>query len=285
MTSFRAACVQMCSGRKVSDNLKEAEALVRAAAGQGAHYVLTPEMTTIMELDRASMQDEVTAETDHEVLATFSGLARDLKIALHVGSVAVRLDDGHLANRAYLFGTDGRLQASYDKLHMFDVDLAGGESYRESASYQAGQDAVLADLPWGRLGFSICYDVRFPHLYRTYAKAGSDFVAIPAAFTEQTGRAHWHVLLRARAIETGCFVFSAAQSGAHDDGRRTYGHSMIIDPWGAILAEAEDGPGFITAEIDPQLTEKARSRIPALSHDRHFSIQMAGLADDAEAAS
>lgn len=265
----------MCSGRDVDHNLDDAARLIRSAAEGGAEYIQTPEMTTIMELDRPSMQTQVTPDRDRQVLATFSDLARDLGVTLHVGSMALRLADGRLANRACVFDPTGALKATYDKLHMFDVDLAGGESYRESATYQAGSDAVLVDLPWGRLGLSICYDLRFSHLYRTYAKTGADFLAVPAAFTEQTGQAHWHVLLRARAIETGSFVFSAAQSGLHQDGRRTYGHSMMIDPWGEILAEAKDGPGVIFAEIDPTRVAEARTRIPALSHDRQFSITFA----------
>jgi predicted amidohydrolase len=202
-------------------------------------------------------------------------LAKDLGIWLHVGSMAVLLASGKIANRSLLFAPDGAIAARFDKLHMFDVELPGGESYRESRNYEAGSAGVLADLPWGTLGLTVCYDLRFPHLYRALAKAGADFLAIPSAFTRQTGEAHWHVLNRARAIENGAFVLAAAQAGTHESGRETYGHSLIVSPWGDVIAEADAQVGVVVAEIKPHEVQKARQRIPSLRHDRPFQIDRA----------
>ncbi len=281
---FQAACVQMRSGRSVERNLDEAEALIRRAAEAGASYVQTPEMTPLLERDRDSLTAAIRPEADDPAIRRFAGLAKELGIHLHLGSMAVRSAAGGIANRSLLFAPDGAIAARYDKIHMFDVDLAGGESWRESRTYAAGDRAVVADLPEARLGLTVCYDLRFPHLYRALAQAGASALAVPAAFTRQTGMAHWHVLLRARAIETGSFIIAAAQGGHHEDGRDTYGHSLIVDPWGRILAEAEgDEPGFITAAIDPGASDAARSRIPALRHDRPFAAPVpAGLPEAAE---
>jgi deaminated glutathione amidase len=281
--SFRAALVQMCSGRDVEHNLADATALIREAVGQGAQYVQTPEITTLMEMERGRLLAAVRPEEGNPAVARFAGLAQELGIWLHVGSMAVLLGNGKIANRSLLFGPDGAIQARFDKLHMFDVELPGGESYRESRSYQAGNAGVLADLPWGSLGLTVCYDLRFPHLYRALAKAGADFLAIPSAFTRQTGEAHWHVLIRARAIENGCFVFAAAQAGHHESGRETYGHSLIVSPWGDVMAEADAQVGVIVAEIRPGEVEKARRRIPSLQHDRPFEIGRAAPALSMEA--
>ena len=277
MTHFVAAAVQMRSGVSVAANVAAAEALIRQAAGQGAHYVLTPEMTTILDRERPRLLAAISPEESDPSLARFRALARDLGIHLHVGSMAIKLvgqgkngEDG-VANRAFLITPDGDILARYDKIHMFDVDLTGGESYRESRLYRAGDRAVVADLPWARLGLTICYDMRFPQLHRALAKAGAEVLAVPAAFTRTTGEAHWHVLIRARAIETGSWVIAAAQGGAHEDGRETYGHSMIVDPWGRIVAEAEREPGIILAEIDPVASLKARQAIPALANERAFA--------------
>jgi predicted amidohydrolase len=196
--------------------------------------------------------------------------AREFGIWLHIGSLAVKLGGGALANRSFLLAPDGGIRARYDKIHMFDVNLANGESFRESERFQAGDVAVTAGLPWGRLGLTICYDLRFPHLYRDLAKAGADFLAVPSAFTQQTGEAHWHVLLRARAIETGSFILAAAQAGRHDGGRLTYGHSLVVSPWGEVLAEGGAEPGIVIAEIEPAAVASARTRIPALVADRPF---------------
>ncbi|MBN9432941.1 MAG: carbon-nitrogen hydrolase family protein [Bosea sp.] len=272
MTSFKAACVQMNSGRSVEANVAAAEALIRDAAGAGASYVLTPEMTTILDRDKENLLSQIQPEEIDPSLQRFRELARELGIHLHIGSMAIRLPDDHIANRSFVIAPNGSVVGRYDKIHMFDVDLSGGESYRESATYRAGDTAVLADLPWAKVGLTICYDVRFPVLHRTLAKAGAAVIAVPAAFTKKTGEAHWHVLLRARAIETGSYIVAAAQAGHHEDGRDTYGHSMIIDPWGKILAEAGDAPGTIIADIDPAFSLSARQAIPALLNQRDFAL-------------
>ena len=235
---FRAGLVQLRSGRSTAANLEQAEALIRRAGQGGAVYVQTPENTAIMELKPELVLEAAQFEEESVPLARFRALAAELGIFLHVGSLAVKLDQTRVANRSYLIDPQGAIAARYDKLHMFDVDLAGGESYRESQHSRPGAKAVLADLPFGRLGLSICYDLRFPQLYRALATAGADFIAVPAAFTKQTGEAHWHVLIRARAIETGAFVLAATQGGLHENGRATYGHSLIVSPWGEVLAEA-----------------------------------------------
>ncbi|ODT13848.1 MAG: amidohydrolase [Kaistia sp. SCN 65-12] len=272
MSSFKAACVQMRSGRSVARNVDDAEALIRAAAAAGAGYVLTPEMTTILDRDKAALLAAIGPEETDPSLQRFREIARELGIHLHIGSMAIKLPDDHIANRSFLIAPNGAIIGRYDKIHMFDVDLTGGESYRESATYRPGDTAVVADLPWAKLGLTICYDVRFPALHRTLAKAGASVLAVPAAFTKKTGEAHWHVLLRSRAIETGSYVVAAAQAGHHEDGRDTFGHSVIIDPWGKILAEADDQPGFIIAEIDPSFSATARQAIPALANARDFSL-------------
>ena len=272
MASFKAACVQMNSGRSVEANVDAAEALIRSAVEAGAQYVLTPEMTTILDRDKANLLAQIQPEEVDPSLQHFRELARELDIHLHIGSMAIRLPDEHIANRSFVIAPNGAIIARYDKIHMFDVDLSGGESYRESATYRAGGSAILADLPWTKLGLTICYDVRFPVLHRTLAKAGANVIAVPAAFTQKTGEAHWHVLLRARAIETGSYIIAAAQAGHHEDGRDTYGHSMIIDPWGKILAEAGNAPGVILAEIDPAFAATTRQAIPALANQRDFAL-------------
>jgi predicted amidohydrolase len=279
MTAFKVAAVQMRSGVDVVRNVASATALVREAAAAGAAYVLTPEMTTILDRDRERLLASIAPEESDPSLAGFRALARELGIHLHIGSMAIRLPSDGVANRSFLIGPDGEIVATYDKIHMFDVDLAGGESYRESRLYRPGSAAVVADLPAARLGLSVCYDIRFPHLYRALAKAGASVIAVPAAFTKTTGEAHWHVLLRARAIETGAFVIAAAQGGHHEDGRDTYGHSMIVDPWGMILAEAGTEPGIVVAEIDPAESTTVRQRLPALANERAFTppIQPARL--------
>jgi predicted amidohydrolase len=271
MTAFKAAAVQMRSGTDVGRNVAEVERLIREAAAAGAEYVLTPEMTTILDRDRDRLLAAIAPDAEDPSLAAFRALARDLAIHLHIGSMAIRLPGEGVANRSFLIAPDGGIVARYDKIHMFDVDLGGGESYRESRLYRPGSNAVVADLPWARLGLSVCYDVRFPALYRALARAGAAVIAIPAAFTRTTGEAHWHVLIRARAIETGAFVIAAAQGGHHDDGRDTYGHSMIVDPWGKVLAEMGTEPGFIVADIDPAMSANVRGRLPALANERTFA--------------
>ena len=270
---FIAACVQLSSAREVQPNIEAAGALIRAARAAGAEFIMTPEVSDMMEPKRPLRLAKARDEASHEMLAAFRELARETGAFLLLGSAVVRRDDGdeRLANRSFLIAPDGSVTARYDKIHMFDVELAGGESYRESNAFRPGENAVLAALPWGTLGMTVCYDLRFPHLYRALAQAGADFLSIPSAFTVPTGRAHWHVLMRARAIETGCFVFAPAQWGEHAEGRKTYGHSLIVAPWGEILAEAEDGTGFILAEIDAAKIAEARRAVPSLTHDRPYA--------------
>jgi predicted amidohydrolase len=270
--TFNAALVQMRSGLAPQANLDTAVRLISEAKALGADYVQTPEMTNIMVLQHQQLFAAIVEEENDPCLANFRELARSLAIHLHVGSLAIRVSAEKAANRSFLIDPTGQIAARYDKIHMFDVDLAGGESYRESRNYRAGDFGVVADLPWGRLGMTICYDLRFPSLYRGLAEAGASFLAIPAAFTRQTGEAHWHVLQRARAIENGCFVFAAAQGGRHENGRDTFGHSLIIDPWGRILAEGGTEPGVVMAMIDPAAISAARGRIPSLQHGRRFEI-------------
>ncbi len=272
MNSFRAACIQLCSTGDVGRNIAVVEDLVRSAADRGADYVQTPEMTNIVQRDRALLEAAIREEKDDPAVAAFSRLAADLGIHLHIGSLALRVGD-RIANRAYVFAPDGAVLARYDKIHLFDVDLPNGESWRESAVYAGGDAAVVTDLPWCRLGVAICYDVRFPQLFRAQAHAGASVLTAPAAFTRQTGEAHWHVLQRARAIENGAFMISAAQAGRHEDQRETFGHSLIAGPWGEVLAEAGgDGPQVIMAEIDPAKAADARQRIPALKNERPFAM-------------
>jgi len=269
--SFRVACVQMNSGREFAPNIESAGDLVRRARDAGADFIATPEITGMFEPVHALHLDKALPEEEHPVLAAFRELAVETGAHILLGSQAVKLAPDRLANRSFLLDPSGRIMARYDKIHMFDVDLENGETYRESAVYQPGLEAVLADLPWGVLGLSICYDLRFPHLFRDLAQGGAEFIAIPAAFTAPTGRAHWHVLQRARAIETGCYIFAPAQWGEHAEGRRTFGHALIVDPWGTVLADAGEGVGFITADIDPDKSAEVRRMIPALRHDRAFS--------------
>ncbi len=270
--TFTVGLVQMRSGLDPARNLDAAAALIAQAKANGADYVQTPEMTNIVANKRDAMLAAVAPEESDASLAAFRDLARRHAIHLHIGSLAIKISPDRAANRSFVINPQGEIVARYDKIHMFDVDLAGGESYRESRSYRPGEQAALADLPWGRLGLTICYDVRFPTLHRALAEAGASFIASPAAFTKQTGEAHWHILLRARAIETTCFVLAAAQGGRHEDGRDTFGHSLVIDPWGRILAEGGTEPSVVMAKIDPAEVATVRSRIPSLQHGRRFEM-------------
>jgi predicted amidohydrolase len=270
--TFKSAMIQMRSGLQPGANIDAAVRYVGDAKSAGAEYVLTPEMTNILAADREQLFAVAVDEEADASLATLREVARKLGIYVHIGSLAVRISPDRAANRSFLIDPKGDILARYDKIHMFDVDLAGGESYRESRNYRPGELAVLADLPWGRLGLTVCYDLRFPALYRALAEAGATMLAIPSAFTKQTGEAHWHVLVRSRAIENGCFVFAAAQGGRHENGRDTFGHSLIVDPWGRILAEGDTEPGVIVAEINPAEVASARARIPSLQHGRRFEI-------------
>ena len=272
--SFTAACIQLTSGREIAPNIAAASDLVRRARDAGADLILTPEVSDMIEPRRALRLEKAKPEAEHAMLAAFRDLACETGAWLLLGSIVVREgDDERLRNRSLLIAPDGGVAQRYDKIHMFDVALEGGESYRESAAFRPGEAAAVASLPWGVLGMTVCYDLRFPHLYRALAQGGASFLSIPSAFTVPTGRAHWHVLLRARAIENFCFVFAPAQGGEHAEGRRTFGHSLIVAPWGEVLAEEDEdsGPGFITASIDPAKVAEARRAVPSLSHDRPFA--------------
>ncbi len=269
--TFRAACVQNCAERDMAPSIAAIEPLIRGAAGDGAKLIVLPEMVTMIEPQNPRILEKAVAEAADPGLKRFRALARETQSWILVGSLLIKAEgENRVVNRSYLLDADGAIAARYDKLHLFDVDLASGETYRESATVKAGNRAVLATSPWGLIGMSVCYDLRFAYLYRALAQAGASYLAIPAAFTYTTGKAHWHVLVRARAIETGSYVFAANQGGTHAEGRRTWGHSLIVDPWGEVLADGGDKVGWITAEIDPAEVDRARQMIPALRHDRSF---------------
>ena len=264
--TLKAGLIQLCSGGDVAENVEAADALIREAAKKGAEFVLTPENTALLENRTKPLFEKTTTEEDSEALKHFTSLARELGIWLLVGSIAVRVAKDKLANRSFLISPKG-IAARYDKIHMFDVNLPGGEDYRESKNFRAGEKPVLADTPWGGLGMSVCYDLRFPYLYRRLAQAGAVMLSVPSAFTKQTGKAHWHVLLRARAIETGCFILAPAQAGTHTGGRETFGHTLAVDPWGQVLLDAgtvEKGAFIVTLNLAD--VKEARARIPALEH-------------------
>ena len=267
----------MRSGLDRAQNTKEAFLLIDEAAKGGANFVATPEMTNVVDRKAGRLLKDLPCENDLDEIAVFSDAARRHQLWLLIGSMALKLANGRAANRSFLFAPDGAVAARYDKLHMFDVDLPGGESWKESAIYEAGTDAVLVNTPLGKIGLSICYDLRFPGLYRTLSQAGADLLCVPAAFTRQTGEAHWKTLLTARAIENGAFVIAPAQGGLHEDGRETYGHSLIVGPWGDVLAEAEnDAPGVVFADIEPQLAHQARQRIPNLALEQKLKVSILG---------
>ena len=267
MTIFKAACIQMRSARSVVENLRTASEMIREAASAGADFIATPENTTIMETDHEKLADTIYDDDgNNPSLRAFQALTDEIKRWVLIGSLPVRWGDGRFANRSVLIKPDGSVAARYDKIHMFDVQVSETEQYRESKRYRPGAEAVLAELPWGRLGMTICYDLRFAYLYRALATAGASLLTVPSAFTKVTGQAHWHVLLRARAIETGCFVLAPAQGGTHENGRQTFGHTLIVNPWGQVIGEASDEPGIVIAKIDTEEVTKARARIPALEH-------------------
>lgn len=280
--SFVAACVQMRSGREPLANRDAAVAGVREAAAAGAQYIQTPEMTSLVERSRERLFAVVTEQEADPTLAALREAARETGAVVQVGSLAIRNGD-KVANRAFLIGSDGEILAAYDKLHLYDVDLPNGERWRESATYAGGACAVVAETALAAIGLGICYDIRFPALFRALAESGADVLTAPACFTQQTGVAHWHVLHRARAIETGSFMISAAQGGRHEDGRDTYGHSIIVDPWGRVLADAGGAePGVILAEIDLARVADARARIPALQHAKPFRVERVAATDSRE---
>jgi predicted amidohydrolase len=272
VSKFRAACVQLRSGDDVAQNIRDAAHWIRAAAKDGAQFVATPENTTLMAPDGGAKLAHSYDEARDPALPVFGELAKELGIWLLIGSLAIKVSETKTANRSFLFSPDGKIAARYSKIHLFDVNLPSGEQYRESNTVAGGDEAQVADTPWGRIGLSVCYDIRFPQLYRQMAKAGAFAFTAPSAFTETTGKAHWHVLLRSRAIENGAFMIAPAQGGLHTNGRRTYGHSLIVSPWGEILAEGGTEPGIFAAEIDPWLSEDARGKVPSLEHDRSFNL-------------
>ncbi len=273
--TFKIACVQTNSGPDVAANIAAAVALGRDARDVGADLIAFPETVNVMQADKAALRKKIGPEDGCPALASFRGLARETGAWVLVGSMVVEGvpngPGGKMANRSLLIDGGGEIKSRYDKIHMFDVDLGGNERHRESAGFEPGRKAVVAETPWGGLGMTVCYDLRFPHLYRMLAKLGAKFISVPSAFTRTTGEAHWHVLLRARAIENGCYIFAPAQCGYHDGGRRTFGHSLIVDPWGDVLADGGDDPGYVIAAIDPARVAEARARIPSLTHDRPFN--------------
>lgn len=271
MATFRAACVQVTASNDIDANIRDFGALIRQARDGGADFITTPEVVGLMEVGSKNIFAKSFAEAEHPAVAAFSSLAVETGAWLLAGSLTIKLSDTQLANRSMLFDPAGAIMARYDKIHMFDVNLPNGESYRESKNYRPGGEAVVADLPWCRLGMTVCYDIRFPHLYRALGHAGAQVLTIPSAFTRPTGKAHWHILNQARAIENGCFVISAAQCGVHAGDRKTYGHSLIVAPWGEVLAEAGEEPGVIIAEIDMDAAATARHRVPSLEHDRPYT--------------
>ena len=275
MTKLRVACAQLRTGIEIAANIDHASALIRDAARKGARFIATPEMTNLLDIRPGMARPKIVAESDDKTLAALRALADELGVWLLIGSIAVAVEgEDRLANRSVLIAPDGRVRARYDKIHMFDVEVGDGQSYRESRSYRPGERAGLAEAEFGALGMTICYDVRFPHLYRKLAQAGAEILTIPAAFTRVTGQAHWHVLVRARAIETGSFVLAPAQGGKHEDGRETFGHSLIVSPWGEVLAEkADDEPGVIVADLDLDAVAKARARIPSLGNDQMITSE------------
>ena len=271
MAAFKAACVQLNSGNDIAVNLHAAAAAVREAAAHGAKLITLPEYAVLLDGSGRVMRENSFSEDVHPALAEFKALARETAAWLLVGSLTVKIDDALMANRSYLIAPDGAIAASYDKIHMFDVTLPSGKVIRESSAYRPGERAVVAAMPWGALGMTVCYDLRFPHLFRALARAGALFLAVPSSFQRETGVAHWYALLRARAIENLSYVLAPAMCGEHPGNRSTYGHSLIIDPWGKIIAELGAEPGICYAELDPAEVLRVRAMLPALTHDREFA--------------
>jgi len=280
--TFKVALVQNCAGASLDLNLEDVDDLVRGARAKGADLICLPEYFACLDVSEGGFELGAHSEQSHPALPFLRALAKELRVWLQLGSLAIKTTGRRIRNRSYLIDADGRVVASYDKIHLFDVDLAGGESYRESDKIDAGAHAVVSPTPWGPLGFSICYDLRFPQLYRTLAQAGAMYLTVPAAFTRKTGQAHWHTLLRARAIETGSYVFAPCQYGRHGIAE-TYGHSLVVDPWGEVVADGGDGRGFVIASVDPRRVHESRRMIPALRHDRPFALQSVEIEEPARA--
>lgn len=270
-TPFRAACLQMNSGSDLPANLRQLKQMVTEAAGNGAHFVLSPEYCLMMDGSGRVMREGALPADGGSVLTELQALAAQLKIWLLAGSLTLKTEDERIVNRSFLIAADGNIAATYDKIHMFDVTLPDGKVIRESSAYRPGEQAVIAATPWGKLGMTICYDVRFPHLYRTLAQQGAEYLSVPASFQRQTGKVHWHTLLKSRAIENAAYVLAPAMCGEHPGNRQTYGHALIVDPWGEVLADGGEEPGIVYAEIDPARVAKIRSMMPSLQHDRPYS--------------
>ncbi|HKA45647.1 MAG TPA: carbon-nitrogen hydrolase family protein [Burkholderiales bacterium] len=269
--SFRIACLQMQTGNDLQANLAEVRKMARAAAAGGGRFIMTPEYVLMMDGSGRVMRERALSAGGEPALPELQSLARELKVWVLAGSLTLNTDDGRIANRSFLLSDRGGIVATYDKIHMFDVTLPDGRVIRESSAYRPGDRAVVADTPWGRLGLTVCYDLRFPGLYRALALAGAQFITVPSSFQRQTGRVHWHTLVRARAIENGCFIFAPAMCGEHPGNRQTYGHTLVVDPWGEVLVDGGESPGIVYAEIDPEAVMRARSMIPSLEHDRPFN--------------
>ncbi len=273
MTSpFRIACLQINTGNDLAANLATLGDMVAEAARGGARFVLTPEYSLMMDGSGRVMRERALPEDGGEPLAQLRALAREQQVWLLLGSLTLKTGDERIANRSLLIADDGRVVAAYDKIHMFDVTLPDGKVIRESSSYRPGERAVVAPTPWGSLGMTICYDLRFPHLFRALAQQGAQFIAVPSSFQRQTGKVHWHALLKARAIENACYIFAPAMCGEHAGNRQTYGHALIVDPWGEVLADGGEAPGIVYADIDPARVAKIRSMMPSLEHDRPYVI-------------
>ena len=269
--TFRVACLQMQTGNDLAANLARAVTMAREAAHQGARFILTPEYTLMMDGSGRVMRERALDADGAPALHDLQALAAELSAWLLVGSLTLKTDSERIVNRSFLISAEGRVVASYDKIHMFDVTLPDGKVIRESSAYCPGSRAITADTPWGKIGLSVCYDLRFPHLYRALAKAGARYLTIPSSFQRATGKVHWHTLVKARAIENACFVFAPAMCGEHPGNRTTYGHSLIVDPWGEILADGGETPGIVYADIDPTHVDRIRKMLPCLEHDREFT--------------
>lgn len=273
MSTFLAACIQNTATRDIAANISWVCERIGEAAAAGAAFITLPETVGLIEPDNDKIPDNCFEEDRDAGLAAFRAAAREFETWILVGSQLIKDTDNSIVNRSLLLDAQGEIVARYDKIHMFDIKLSSGETYSESDVITAGNRAVMADTPWGKLGMTICYDLRFAALYRALAQSGAEFISIPAAFTQTTGEAHWHTLVRARAIETGCYIIAPNQCGNHVDKRASYGHSLIVDPWGEILADGGPEPGIVMAEIDLTKVESARSRIPALTHDRQIVVE------------
>ena len=271
-SSFCIACLQINSGSDYQSNLSTVTAMAREAAGGGARFILTPEYALMMDGSGKVMRERAFAADGAPALAALQSLARELGVWFLAGSLTLRADDERIANRSFLISAEGQVVASYDKIHMFDVTMPDGRVIRESSTYRPGDRAVVMDTPWGRLGMTVCYDLRFPGLFRALAQAGAQMITVPSSFQRQTGKAHWHALLRARAIENECFIIAPAMCGDHPGNRQTYGHTLVIDPWGEILAEGGEAPEIVYADIDVTRVAKIRGMIPSLEHDRAFTL-------------